>query len=178
MSRYPFHSYPNRVLVETGSYLGDGIQAALDAGFAKVISFEIVLDLYQHCKRRFAGDVRVKLVHGSSASLLYDTIKDISEPITFWLDGHYSYGRTGYDSQYICPLLQELEQIKKHGAYHTVLIDDRRLLKRIPVPGPSEFFDVDEDTVVTSLRAINPEYVIRYEYGYVPEDVIAARPPA
>ena len=174
MPRHPFAKYPNHVLVETGTYMGDGVQAALEAGFSRVISFEVVPHLHKCSSQRFKGNKAVELICGSSATKLFDTIRDIKEPITFWLDGHYSTGLTGYDPEHICPLLQELEQIKKHGSHHTILIDDRRLLRIDAVAAANDAFGVDEATIRAKLLEINPRYNIKYEDGYVPNDIIAA----
>jgi hypothetical protein len=176
MARYPFTKFRNSVLVETGTYKGDGVQAALNAGFERVISFEVVESLYQEAQLRFKDDARVQLVHGSSARLLYENIRTITEPITFWLDGHYSTGVTGYDPDYICPLLQELEQIKRHGSHHTILIDDRRLFHRIQGAPIEHAFGIDEWEIRAKLLEINPQYKLSYEDGHVPNDIIVAQP--
>ena len=33
-----FRKYPNEIFIETGSYMGDGVQQALDAGFKNVVT--------------------------------------------------------------------------------------------------------------------------------------------
>jgi len=178
MTRRPFVNHLNHTLVETGSYRGDGIQAALDAGFQKIISFEIVPALYDHCVQRFNGNSKVELILGSSVELLYPTIKDVSDSITFWLDGHYSCGVTGHDPDYMCPIIPELEQIKRHGSNHTILIDDRRLFRIVPNSRIEEYFNITEHTVRSKLYEINPKYEISYENGYIENDVIVAKLPA
>lgn len=173
-SRRQFNKYPNEVLVETGTFIGEGIMDALDNGFNKVISFEVVENLYLRCKQKFADNPKVQLVHGSSGKLLYETIKDIDTDITFWLDGHYSNGNTGYDKDHICPILQELDQIGKHRKTHTILIDDCRLFRKSSNGGLDGLFDIDQHVVIAKLKEINPNYVITYENGFVPNDIIVA----
>lgn len=173
--RRQFHKYPNKYLLESGSYLGEGISDALNCGFSTVISFEVKEDLYDHCIKKFRGNPKVKLVLGSTANLLYDVIKDIDEPITFWLDGHYSCGITGYDKDCISPLVKELEQIKRHHIKtHTIMIDDRRLLKPSNSGGLDGYFDVTEEEIIKKLLEINPEYRIRFEDGHQNSDIIVA----
>lgn len=174
--RHPFSDYRNTVFVETGTFRGDGVAKALQSGFSNVISFEVKKDLYDQCVRRFANDDRVTIVHGSSASILLDHIKNITVPITFWLDGHYSCGITGYDTQNICPLLKELDQIKHHSIKtHTILIDDRRLMVDSTNDGMDGKFGLSESEVVAKLKSINPDYRISYRDGYIKDDIIVAQ---
>src|SRR5687768_13234282 len=84
-----------RVLVETGSYRGDGIQAAIDAGFQRVISLEIQPHLVKHCLERFADKKGVTVLEGDSGKLIGKAIADLKEPFLCWLDGHFSGGDTG-----------------------------------------------------------------------------------
>ena len=105
-----FAASPNPVFLETGALFGDGIQAALDAGFRRVISIEIQPKYQQHCIARFADVPGVTVMLGDSATMLGAAIRDVREPITFWLDGHYSGGDTGFGLKG-APLLEELRQI-------------------------------------------------------------------
>ncbi len=177
-NRRPFKKYPNAVLVETGTYLGGGVMEGLNSGFERVISFEIKKDLYDKCCEAFKYLIpldRVTLIHGSSATELYKNIKDVNTPMTFWLDGHFSAGITGYDKDNVSPLLKELEQIKQHYIKtHTILIDDRRLMVKTGNGGLDCKFDITEGEVIAKLKEINKDYVVKYEDGYVPNDIIVA----
>lgn len=188
MSRRPYIKYPNEYFIETGTYQGDGVQVALDAGFSHVISYEIDVGLYANAVKRFKGNSRVKLYHKSSAEMA-DELKYINSPVTFFLDGHFSAGSTGYDEKCFYPLLAELEAIKNHHIKtHTILIDDRRLLKKL---GDTPFTTDDrgvikthhlsaevigftEEEIIAKLKEINPNYIIKYEDGHIPGDVIVA----
>ena len=65
-----FKRYLHRVFIETGSYQGDGIQMAFDAGFEKVYSIELVEALFLQCVERFEGDLDVRVIFGDSANEL------------------------------------------------------------------------------------------------------------
>lgn len=174
-NRRQLHKYPNKWFVESGTYYGDGVQDALSCSFQNIISFEVEPKLYEYSLQRFKYYSNVTLVKGSTASLLYEYIKDINENITFFLDGHYSQGVTGYDPNYICPLLKELDQIKEHKIKtHTIIIDDRRLLRKSSDNGMDGLFDITEEEVVMKLKDINPEYKIIYENGHIENDIIVA----
>lgn len=165
-----FRKYLNDVFVETGSFLGDGIQQALEAGFKNVISIELADKYFQHCQSRFENDQRVKIVKGDSGIVLLDVIRFINQPITFWLDGHHSCGDTAL-GKYWSPLLVELEQIGLHHVKnHTILIDDMRCWK-------AEFDKIKfgEVEIKKALLEINPKYAFRYEDGYEPNDILVAQ---
>ncbi len=168
-----FNKYPNNIFIETGSYLGDGIQQALDAGFNKVISIELSDKYYQISKDRFADNPNVKIVLGDSFLVLPDILKDITEPITFWLDGHNSGGDTGFGI-FMAPLIQELNVIKDHKIKtHTILIDDMRLW-----PDKDAEQDIllgfNKEDILNRLLELNKDYKISYEDGYQDNDILVA----
>lgn len=117
--------FMNPVFIETGTYMGDGISFALEVGFQKIISIELLDCYFGHAQRMFAGNGAVTLVQGNSGDCLWNTIKDINEKITFWLDGH-SFPEN-------CPIMAELEQIRKHPIRdHDILIDDIASITTLP----------------------------------------------
>ena len=148
--------------METGSLLGDGIKLAIDAGFKTVISIEIAKKYYDHCINRFKGNDNVKLHIGDSADILGNVIKDINEPITFWLDGHYS-GEACQIGKYLSPLIQELDILKLHPIKtHTILIDDIRCWKDIS----NEYHDnFDMASVTQKILEINDKYKVDFIDG-------------
>jgi len=188
MKQVVFQKFPNPVFIETGTYVGDGVQAALDFGFEDVHSIELSEKLYDHCCRRFAGDNRVHIHCGDSTEVLEPLIADIAERITFWLDGHFhpygiqrhdnipksAWGKTPCDCTnpgrcpHWSPLFRELVAIAGHARNdHTILIDDVREFKTIHYEG-------DIEKVKRSLLAINPEYIFTYHEGAAPNDILAA----
>lgn len=157
-NRELFKKYLNPVFIETGSYYGDGIQQALDAGFKRVYSIESSEELYNECIRRFRGIRKVRLMLGESQVVLKELLAKINKPATFWLDAH---------NETESPLLKELEVIKQHHIKtHTILIDDLRTWS-IEKNG----FDVD--VLKSKLLEINSNYIFSFEDGYIPgSDVI------
>jgi len=160
--------YLNPIFVETGTYLGEGVMTALEAGFQKVYTIELSKSLCEDAIKKFSGNDRVRLVHGDSSNCLWDVISGIREPITFWLDAHCSLGNTARGKK-MCPLIEELEIIAVHPIKnHTILVDDRRLLG-------SQYMEPTEEDVIRALMKINPSYQISYEDGVISDDVIVAR---
>jgi hypothetical protein len=114
-----------RVLIETGTFHGDMIDAVRDS-FARVVSIELGDDWHARAVKRFAGDPRITLLHGDSGERLRDVLATLDEPALFWLDAHYSGAVTArgvVDS----PIVQELAAIRAHRVKgHIILIDDMR----------------------------------------------------
>ena len=161
--------YPNPVFIETGAYLGDGIQAALDAGFEEIISIELAPKYVAHCRKRFQGNPRVQIVEGDSGHILDQVIRPIDRSITFWLDGHYSGGDTAKGT-WVAPLLQELTFIRQHPIKtHTLLIDDLRVWRD---PAYGHQFSIEE--LYTYIRQISPAYQFTLADGHIPDDILVA----
>lgn len=171
--------FPARVFVETGSYLGDGVQAALDAGFGRVITIEADRDCWQRVRNRFAGDSRVTAMLGNSAELLAAAISDLDEPATFWLDAHWSGEGTGglapfRESCVYSPVLEELEAIAAHPVKgHTILVDDVRVFR------DGVFADRDEESIplprlMGAVLDVDERYQLEMVDGAEAGDVLAA----
>jgi hypothetical protein len=145
--------------VETGCEDGNGIQAALDAGFRDVVSIEIDPKHVYRARSRFARRP-VTVLQGDTTRELSLVLETISEPSTFWLDAH-PCGAS--------PILLELAALREHPIKtHTILIDDRRLMH-----GP--WVGVTEEAVKFAIWSINPNYEITLADGYVSNDIIVAQ---
>ena len=178
-----FIKYPNRVFVETGTYIGDSVQMALDAGFEKIYSIELSKKYYKIAKDRFNYFENVEIIHGDSSEILPILIKNINEPITFWLDAHYSKGDTAL-GKYCSPLMIELEQIRKTGIKnHTIMIDDIRCWNKQSDTKPvcncpkypcNNFYGFYTGDLISMLKEINPHYDLIYEDHDVPNDILVA----
>jgi len=113
-----------RVLVETGTYLGD-TTAALADDFERCFTVEFSPQLHARARARFAGKPKIECLLGNSADLLPEIVKRIATPALFWLDAHASGGETTNTCRN--PILQELQTILSHRVHgHVVLIDDAR----------------------------------------------------
>jgi hypothetical protein len=123
--RYFGKQFKLRILVETGTYLGDMIHA-LRKDFGKIYSVEIDRDLHDRARERFKRRRNVELILGDSGRELPGILAKISQPALFWLDGHYSGGITGR-GLVDTPVLDELGAIltsAKKGS--VVIMDDAR----------------------------------------------------
>jgi hypothetical protein len=150
-----FKKYKNKIFVESGTFLGNGLQCALDAGFEKCYSIEIHEHLFDKATIRFQTEIknnRCKLFHGDSGQLLMQIIKDLDSKATFWLDAHISsnYGdKLGKN----CPILDELDLIGfSNLKTHTILIDDLNCF------GKSAHDYITIDQVKNAILNINSNY--------------------
>ena len=115
-----------KVLVETGTYLGDMIEAQ-KIFFDKIYSIELGELLYNNAVERFKNDKTIKIFKGDSGEVLPQVLSQIYEPCIFWLDGHYSEGITAKGKK-DSPIFEELTAIFKSKQFpHILLIDDARL---------------------------------------------------
>ncbi len=115
--------YSYKVLVETGTFMGDMVEAQ-KKNFKKIYSIELGINLFKKAKRRFKKDKNITIVQGDSGKVLSDILLKINEPAIFWLDGHYSGGKTAKGNK-DCPIFEELDAIfNKNNFQHVLLIDD------------------------------------------------------
>ena len=118
-------TFNTRILIETGTYLGDMVHA-MKKSFSRIISFELDQTLAAQAQERFGKDSHVEIVQGDSGKLLGEFLAAISEPCLFWLDGHYSGGITAKGALET-PIKNELTFILSHPVDgHVILIDDAR----------------------------------------------------
>ncbi len=178
--------YKNMYFVETGTYLGDTVNNALKIGFNNIYSIELSEDLYVQNIEKYQNNKNVSLFCGDSSKILFDVIKNINSKITFWLDAHYSGGNT-VKGKKNCPIINELNLIKKHKLKnHIILIDDIRLfgknyLLHEDLVSLSEekkntclFIDIEEDYIKEKIMQINKKYQFRYENGNKNNDILVA----
>jgi hypothetical protein len=170
--KHNFRPYINPVFIETGSYCGEGIQAAINAGFKSIISIELSEYYYNICKDIFKGYKQVHLVFGDSTEELPKILKKIDSRCTFWLDGHWCGDKSACGANPV-PLMDELLAIKDHHIKdHTILIDDMRLLR----DKDAEWKDLKYTTadIENLIRSINSKYIIYYDKGVTIDDILIA----
>lgn len=156
----------NNIFFETGTYHGEGVQAAVDARFDKIFSIECKKEFYDECTSKFCDD-RISLIYGDSSKILYDYIKLINDEITFFLDAHYMWNDLDqklleHPGKGRIPLIEELDQIKKHHIKtHTIIIDDIVPLSDLEPKGnnpPTGSKETLLDNLKKSVLSINKNY--------------------
>jgi len=99
---------------------------------------------------------------GDSKIILPELLKNINEPITIYLDAHYSGGTTAFGDEEV-PLLFELDILKNRNYDDIIIIDDCRLLGKSGVCGvgddhpvyPTMIYDwsnITEDKIINLMK--------------------------
>ena len=120
------------VFVETGSWMGQGIDAAIEIGFDKIYSIELSEKYWKICAEKFISHKNVVCLWGDSSIVLPNLIKRIDKKILFYLDAHYDGGDTATSGKGTgfgkgCVLEHEFQAIKNHHINdHVILVDDFR----------------------------------------------------
>lgn len=117
--------FNTEILVETGTYLGEMIEAQLN-NFIRIYSIELSKRLFRRATTKFNKYPHIRILLGDSGIILKNLMTDIDKPALFWLDGHYSHGITAKGDKE-CPVKEELATIFKYPLSHIILIDDARL---------------------------------------------------
>jgi hypothetical protein len=149
-----------KIFVETGTYLGQMVDGIKD-NFDEIFSIELDNNLFEQAKKRFSEFKNITILHGDSAQQLPECIKNIHNPVLFWLDAHYSAGFTSKGNLYT-PIKVELDSILRHplNKEHVILIDDARcfngdddyptideLKQFVMEKNPDLFFSVKDDII-------------------------------
>ena len=151
--------YKYKTLIETGTYLGDMVDAQ-KSRFSKVISIELSEDLFLQAKNRFKDDNNVTIVQGDSGKVLSNVLLDVNEPAIFWLDGHYSAGFTAKGDKE-CPIFEELDSIFDTKNFnHVLLIDDARCFT-----GGGDYPAIEELTAYVKRK--NDKYRVEVKHDII-----------
>ena len=128
-------AYGLRDFIETGTYHGNtAVWAA--AHFDQVLTIEYAQSIYDETVAKHSALANIKFLFGDSRLLLKNIIEELTRPAIFWLDSHWSGGKT-YGRADECPLLEEIQVINTASYNHFLFIDDARLLTS-PPPQPHQ----------------------------------------
>jgi hypothetical protein len=172
---------PNcRIFVETGTYLGGGVHAALKAGFTQIFTVEMAPALHELAVKKFARDPRVKALGGDSAACLVEILRSIDEQALIFLDAHHMLGDPR--SEAIAgdgktwkrtPVKGELLALKD-AAYkkHVIAIDD------IDLCGREEMDFITLDEIKSMIWTISQTYKIELIHSCRADSLLLATPSA
>jgi hypothetical protein len=152
--------YRMETLVETGTYLGEMVSAQKDH-FRRILSVELDHQLYEDAAKLFSRYPHIQILQGDSGEVLNRVVPNLAEMALFWLDGHYSTGRTARGKKET-PILEELDAILRGGYTHVMLIDDARCFT-----GTGDYPTLEQ--LSSFIKARNASYVITVE-----DDIIRA----
>jgi hypothetical protein len=150
---------------ETGTWKGDAVQYALDAGFEKIISVEIIPELAQEAAKRFSQIPGVKIITGDSVSVMQKELPVLKFNCVFWLDAHFPGADAGIykydeeiDEDLRLPLESEIKTISasRRGYRDIIIVDDLRIYE----DGPFTNGNAPKDVV--PLRKRNIDFIYDY----------------
>lgn len=147
--------------IETGTYYGNTTYWASQI-FEKVVTIEYSSAIYQQTTQKYSHLKNVEFLCGDSRKKLKEVVNHLEQPGLFWLDAHWSGGKT-YGKNDECPILDEIETINSSPHEHFILIDDARLfLSPPPAPHLAEQWP-DIAMVIDALKVINNNYIVVFE---------------
>lgn len=119
--------YNTKVFIETGTYMGDMVSEVAPL-FETLYTIELSPTYYQRATRIFKNNPNIHCLNGDSGKVIQNLLKkNITTFALFWLDAHYSGGKTAR-SELDSPIVMELTHIAEHSIKgHVILIDDARL---------------------------------------------------
>lgn len=159
--------------LETGYYMGSGVERAIKAGFEKIFSIEISSIHVENGKKRHENYItlgQVEIINDDSRNL-YKTIKQFpNKRFLFFLDAHADQSNQ-HEKSIACPVIEELEAIRNHPIKdHVILVDDMRLFRSQSAWARG----ILVDKIITELHKINPNYKISFFKGVAENDVLCA----
>lgn len=158
-------SHLNPAFVETGTYLGEGVRAALEAGFEQIWTVDLESDNKWEVEQPLPQSPNIVFAVGDSALFLADLVPTLDVPTTFWLDAH----PTGYFNllQPDLPLINELIALSfsQRSSDDIILIDDLRL-----------FNPEDQMRLTAFIRLLWPDCMIDIiDSSIIPQDILRIR---
>jgi hypothetical protein len=156
-----------RTFVETGTFKGRSARWAAQH-FEKVVTIEGSKELFDEHGGALKAIQNVEPLFGDSRAILPSIVEKIG-PAVFWLDAHWSSGKTfGQGDE--CPLLEELAVLSTRQG-DIVLIDDARLfLHAPPEPHDADDWPTVADIIHAFDRWTHPPHI------QIIDDVIFAVP--
>lgn len=154
-------------LIETGTWLGDGISNALSCGYNRVFSCDIDPDMVNGAREKYK-DRNVEVLNDNSVNSLGIILSKIDEKCLIYLDAHvmptgkadfeFSEHHLRLSKEYnskVCPLIEELSVISKHHIKdHVIVVDD------IQCFGTWMFEGLTESEVIEYVKKnINDKYI-------------------
>lgn len=139
--------------VETGTAGGETAFVASSV-FDEVYTVELSEELFAAAKNKFKTQNNMHFYQGNSPLFLQTIIPQVQGKILFWLDAHYSGGKTARGDK-DTPIFEELDAIKNSNCHDAIImIDDLRFFyaKNGSYPPFEE--------LIKHIVSINPTYQI------------------
>lgn len=160
------HTNKTTHYIETGTYLGHGIFNVLNT-YDHIHSIELSEKWYNYNVSQFQNNKKVNMYLGDSKKILSELLKNMNEPVTIYLDAHYSGEPTAFGDEET-PLLLELELLKNRKQDDIIIIDDCRFLGKKGICGcgddhpiyPTMEYDWSNITEINIINLMKDDYIL------------------
>lgn len=148
--------------VECGSAGGQGIQAALEAGYSQIHSVDINPACVQECIQLYKNYPNVFITHGDCGQWLETTLNQLNKPCAIYMDAN------GWAQETESPYHASIRALKRHGRKdHIVVVDDMNHNNSSRAGMMQDLrrslnSDSDQD-VIKQLVTVNPNYYLYLE---------------
>lgn len=124
--RHYGQEYGIKHFVETGTNTGDTVEILIN-DFERITTIEIDPKLTEFARERFEGHSQINCVCADSGEFLTGFVPYLTEPVIYWLDGHFCGGEVRGEID--TPIRVELTAALKSPEGSVILIDDARLFE-------------------------------------------------
>lgn len=114
------------IYIETGTYRGRGVAKVLSE-YSEIHTIELSKKWFDFNVEKWSKHKHVNVHFGDSKVVLSNLLDSINQPVTIFLDAHYSGKHTAMGEEET-PILKELELLQKRDFDDLILIDDCRML--------------------------------------------------
>ena len=168
------------VFFETGLYHGFSARIALDLGFEKVISIELLQRFIDMGKEKFSKEIadnRYFIIPDDSSNLGHHLSSVENDRVIFWLDAHVDNALTGAvcNPSSTCPVVQEIKSLASLKEKPIILVDDMRIIKGSKPWGDNSTNAVTVEKIVAAINELPFKYDISYrDSAAAPSDILVA----
>jgi GT2 family glycosyltransferase len=120
------------IFFESGGFEGDSV-ARVSHLFQRAITVELAPHYVERLQTRFASSKAVEVIAGDSVEALVSLREELCDSsVLYWLDAHWCDANSVNPTAHQCPLLLELEAIRRLNGDSAIIIDDARLFLAPP----------------------------------------------
>lgn len=169
------------VFFETGFYHGYSASTAMELGFNKLYSVELLRKFVDYGNEKFKKEIaegRVNIIFDDSSNLKDHISSLLDKKVLFWLDAHLDNGLDTAVSKPTseCPVVQEISALSRFKTKPIILVDDISII-RGKGHGPKGWGDeqISVDKIIEAINKLPFDYTISYsDNAGISNDILVA----
>ena len=168
------------VFFETGLYHGRSARIALDMGFEKVMSIELLQRFIDKGKDTFKKEIsenRYLLIPDDSANLGNHLSPILDDKVVFWLDAHIDNPLDGAVCHPLesCPVVHEINSLSAMRQKPVILVDDISIIEGLAPWGDRSPGAINLEKIILAINNLPFDYSISYHPSVSSEkDILVA----